>query len=227
MQKGKYTRPDGVACVRTTSVLSAVHMGSIEGLLHWANRLGLEGKNHREERDKAADAGTVAHQLIENHIRGHSLDEVLKGKSESVAEKAWSGYEAYVSWQKQSKLDIIHAERQMAGPTFPSADTYDEQLWYGGTADGICRSGNEHFLLDFKTSNAFHTQYLLQVAAYGKLTTWCVPEIKKISGFHVLRLGKDEADFHHAFFRDLDMAWDAFVMCRQLYDMEKKLKKRL
>lgn len=227
MEKGKYQRPDGKPCIRTTSVLSAVHLGSIEGLLVWANRLGQEGKNHRDERDKAADAGTVAHLLIEASILGNDTGPILEGVEGTVAEKAWSGYEAYLAWKEQTKLEIVYAEQGMAGPTFADGETLDDQLWYGGTADGICRKDNQYYLLDFKTSNAFHTSYLMQVAAYGKLAVWNMEEVHRISGYHVLRLGKDEADFHHAYFRDLSMEWEAFQLSHRLYEMNKKMKKRL
>jgi hypothetical protein len=33
-------------------------------LIHWAWKLGSEGKDYRKERDKAADIGTIAHFLI-------------------------------------------------------------------------------------------------------------------------------------------------------------------
>ena len=40
------------------------------GLIHWAWALGKEGKDYREVRDKAADAGTMAHDAVEAWVHG-------------------------------------------------------------------------------------------------------------------------------------------------------------
>ena len=39
-------------------------------LIHWAWKLGMEGRNYREVRDSAADAGTLAHAMIEDQGKG-------------------------------------------------------------------------------------------------------------------------------------------------------------
>ena len=40
------------------------------GLIHWAWNLGREGQDYRQVRDEAADAGTLAHAMIEEDNLG-------------------------------------------------------------------------------------------------------------------------------------------------------------
>jgi|TARA_R100001460_G_scaffold92979_1_gene134866 hypothetical protein len=39
-----------------------------QGLIIWANKIGLEGKKYHDEIGKAADVGTSLHELAELHI---------------------------------------------------------------------------------------------------------------------------------------------------------------
>jgi len=41
---------------------------SIEGLLGWANKCGMEGKHHRDVSGDAADSGTLTHLMVEKWI---------------------------------------------------------------------------------------------------------------------------------------------------------------
>jgi len=42
--------------------------------MYWANQEGLAGRNHRDTSQKAADAGTIGHYLIECDIKGILAD---------------------------------------------------------------------------------------------------------------------------------------------------------
>ena len=50
------------------------------GFVHWAWDLGIQGIDYRKVRDAAADAGTIAHHLVEADIRtGEGEYEYIKG----------------------------------------------------------------------------------------------------------------------------------------------------
>ena len=48
------------------------------GLIHWAWDLGMQGINYRDARDKAADAGTLGHDMIEAFIKGQDPEEAVR-----------------------------------------------------------------------------------------------------------------------------------------------------
>ena len=70
-----------------------------------------------------------------------------------------------------------------------------------------------------------YQDYLVQLAAYALLLEECKPEWTP-TAFHLLRVAKESADFAHHFFGELEDAKRAFVLMRELYDIDYRLKKR-
>jgi len=66
-----YRTPEGERVVGVTTVLSRFKESG--GLIHWAWQQGRDGLDYRESRDKAANAGSIAHTLVELDIHGHAL----------------------------------------------------------------------------------------------------------------------------------------------------------
>ena len=60
--KAGYYLVDGTRVPSVTTVLGRFKESG--PLIHWAWGLGIQGKDYREERDKAADAGTLAHAAV-------------------------------------------------------------------------------------------------------------------------------------------------------------------
>ena len=209
--KAGYFLADGSRVPGVTTIIGYCKIGGIEPLLSWANRMGLEGKSHRDERDKAADAGTLAHAMIERDILGHTV--AMEGEVDLIA-KATSAYGAYCEWATQSRLEIIGTEMGLVS----------ERHKYGGTPDAIGKINGRVVLLDWKTSNSVYADHLIQLAAYKALVEECTDW--KIEGFHLCRFAKEHGDFAHHYYPDLSEAWDAFLHMRALYEIGKQLKKR-
>ena len=212
-----YRLSNGDRVPGTTTVISNCKIGGIEGLLYWANQEGLNGRNYKETRDKAANAGTCAHEMVECDIRGKDFDkskyplEILK-----LAEGA---FKAYRKWAKQTKLKAVSPETRMVSETYR----------YGGTLDAMLVDG-ELALGDWKTSNSVRGDYLIQLAAYRQLWEENNPDRPVTGGFHLLKFSKpehpdDPVHFSHHHWSHLDLAWDAFKHMRELYDMSARLKK--
>ena len=109
-----------------------------------------------------------------------------------------------------------------------------EEYRYGGTFDGVGLMDGKHSLIDFKTSNSLYSDYLIQLAAYAHLieegeemATRVPLGIKLDGGFHLLRFAKENGDFSHHFYPALPEAWGAFKLMRQLYELDKLLKRRV
>ena len=210
-RKGGYFLADGKT--RVPSVTTVIgRFKEAGGLIHWAWNLGKEGKDYREVRDSAADAGTMAHEAVEAWIHGNTP--VFEGVPE-VTEKAQMAFRAFRDWADQTQLVVTNTEVGMVS----------EKHKFGGTADGFTIRGKRS-VLDWKSSNAIYPEYLIQVAAYGALWDETHPDDKVCAGYHLVRFDKTYGDFKHHFWNELDSGWEAFMLLRRLYDIDKELKAR-
>ena len=241
MPRINYYLPSGTRLTGTTTILSRFKDSG--GLLHWAWKQGDEGKTVYEERDRAATAGSIAHDLIEATIKRGDVDRVRQRahfedqqRELALAEK---GFEGFLRWQEQTRVEILHTEVSLVSAC-PE---------YGGTLDAIGRINGRLIMLDWKTSNGIYEDYLCQVAAYRNL--WesgganCAArgkgsaplfDIRGLEAFgqpieevHLLRVDKQWGGFHHHSWplELLDLAWDVFRRMAELYPLAKRLKKAL
>ena len=208
-KKGYYLA-DGTRVPGVTTVIGRFKEAG--GLMHWAWELGKAGKDYREERDNAAFAGTLAHDAVEAWVHN---EPVLFEGDPAICAKAQKAFEAFVEWARQSQLKVTHTEVQLIS----------EKHKFGGTLDAIL-IGNRRAMGDWKTSNRIYGEYLIQLAAYGKLWEEHHPDEPIDGGFHLLRFDKEYPDFHHHYWGELDSAWKAFLHLRELYEIDKELKKR-
>jgi len=175
-----------------------------------------------EVTEKAANAGTIAHDLIEQHVLqgGVVQTEVLpqhQKAEKSVLDRAWNSYAQFQRWLAQTRIQITHTEMGLVS----------EKHRFGGTLDGIgVDADGKRVLIDWKTSNAVYSDYLIQLAAYGLLLDECQPELAP-QGFHLLRVAKESADFGHLYWGELDEQKEAFLLMRRLYELDYITKKRV
>jgi hypothetical protein len=194
------------------------------GLIQWAYARGKEHgsliarnlpapKHLYDERDAAGAAGTIAHDMIEGEILGKPWN--VREESRELIDKARNAFNQFMEWREQSKLEIVATEKSYVS----------EKHQFGGTVDAIGRDAKGRIvLLDWKTSNSVYSDMLIQLAAYALLLEECSEY--RPEGFHLLRVSKENADFSHHFFGELDQAKRAFILMRELYDIDKRLSKR-
>ena len=206
-----YRLKDGTRVPSVTTVLS--RFKDAGGLIHWAWTLGKEGKDYREERDRAADAGTLAHEAVEAFVHGLSP---RFGEDAEIAGKAERAYGAFREWATQTQLQVTETEVSMIS----------EKHKFGGTMDALLVSG-KRAVGDWKSSNALYPEYLIQVAAYGMLWEENHPDEPITGGYHLLRFDKTYGDFTHKWWGELDTAKKAFLLMRELYELDKELKQRI
>lgn len=192
------------------------------GLIHWAWQQGIDGIDYRKSRDKAASAGTMAHELIDAKI--HDREPVLETASEqglteqeydTLLVQARSALESFDSWRAQVNLEIIETETPLIS----------EAHRFGGTFDGLAKIHGKVHLLDWKSSNKIYADYLAQLGGYDLLIEEC--RGIKVEGAQLLRFGKEWADFHaHSWPRPVvDYGRKAFLLMRELYDLDAVLKR--
>jgi hypothetical protein len=183
-----------------------------DGLIHWAYQQGLEGLDYRESRDKAANAGSMVHAAAEAWKRQQPYEWVGEP---ALIKKAQTGYHAFLEWAHQTKLRIEQTEIPLVS----------EQHQFGGTFDATL-IGDRHIMADYKTAASLYPEHLLQIAAYGALWNENFPDEPITGGFYILRFSRDYGDFSAHWFGELEEAWQAFLVCRQLYDLKTKIKAR-
>lgn len=208
-----YVDSAGVTVPSVTTILSRFKDSG--GLLYWANEMGRKGLTLQQAREPAATAGTMAHELVEAHLRGQ--DEPALSGDPSVIEKAKAAYASYLKWEAMTKVEIRHAEVPLVS----------EKHRFGGRLDAIGVIGNELVLVDWKTSNSVYLDYTLQLAAYELLWNETYPDHPLVGGFHLCRFAKEEGDFGHHHFPKLEREAIAFLKMRELYDLVKDCERRV
>ena len=192
------------------------------GLLYWAFEQGKAAQRGEiaklyDKRDSAAEAGTLAHSLVEAHIHGFPLPDISLQPPE-IAKQATQGYENYLRWQDDNKIKIVYQELELVS----------KEHLYGGCPDAIGMDSRGNLaILDWKTSNGVYQDYLIQIASYAHLWEENNPTEPLTGGFHLLRFSKEHADFTHHFWSELNDAWEQFLLFRKAYDLDKILKKRV
>lgn len=191
------------------------------GLIFWAWREGKEGRDFRETRDKAADAGTLAHSMVEADIRGKPW-EPAPGTHTEVLAQAKHAFAAYLEWKEASKVTITRTEVPLVSKVHR----------FGGTLDAI-RVGDRLRLCDWKTSGGIFVDHLLQVAG-GYSLLWQENFPEDLDGIEILRFSKPEQDddpisFHHHYWGAamLPIAQRQFLLLREAYSLDQRLKKLL
>jgi len=216
--KGGYRNKDGKRIPGVTTIIGRFKDSG--ALLWWAYSQGQAAERGEinslyDKRDEAAEAGTLAHLMVECHINKENF-EPDQDYSEDTYALAEQGFENYLHWADNNNLVIVEQEIELVS----------ELYQYGGCPDaiGYDNSGNL-CLIDWKTSNGVYPDYIIQLAAYKQL--WEENNSDRITGgFHLLRFSKEHADFAHHYWSELEDAWEQFKLFRKAYDIDKKLKKR-
>lgn len=217
--KGGYKLKDGTKVPGVTTIIGRFKDSG--GLLYWAFEQGKAAERGEisklyDKRDSAAEAGTLAHTLVEAYINKTEYPN-LSQYPEDIRKQAQQGYDNYIRWATDNKIQIIKQEETLVSEIYK----------FGGCPDALgVDSQRQLCILDWKTSNAIYQDYLIQIAAYHKLWDENNPDNPITGGYHLLRFSKEHADFHHHYWSELQDAWEQFILFRRAYDIDKLLKKR-
>jgi hypothetical protein len=151
--------------------------------------------------------------MVESFIHGRPLDTTQYPTA--LVAKAEPAYAAFREWAEQSRLEVVETEVQLVS----------EKYRFGGTRDAIL-VGGKRALGDWKSSAGVYPEYLCQLAAYGILDEEHGNTIE--GGYHLMRFSKQEhpddpVQFTHYYWSQLDLAREAFLLMRQLYDLMARL----
>lgn len=211
--KGYFTA-DGKKVPGTTTVIGRFKDSG--ALIYWAYNRGKEGLELYESRDKAAELGTIVHEMVEAFIRGET-PLIPLALSEQDVESITSAFDAFQEWFDSNKFEIVEQEVQLVSEVYK----------YGGTPDAVALDSKGRLvLLDWKTSSGVYTDFLYQLALYRVLWNENHPDNPLTGGSHLCRFAKENGDFAHHFYPDLTDAERGGLMMVELYNIDKGLKKR-
>lgn len=208
----KYPLKDGTE-VPGASTIAKIGEDS-NGLIHWAWKLGTEGKDYRKVRDQAADIGTVAHFMIECFLHNHEPD--LSEFSPADVKKATMAFNNFRKWWDEEGLTVIEPEVQLVS----------EEWLFGGTIDAPSRDRDGKIvLLDWKTSKAIVGAHKIQLAGYEQLWNENRPKMK-VQRRAIVRIGKESPDdFEVAWIFSAEPFWEVFKARLALHYAQLRLKK--
>ena len=208
-----YYNKAGVRVPGTTTIIGGNLGWNKRALMHWAWNEGMEGRNYRETADAAADAGTIAHAMIEADLKGQDWrDAVDSRKVTPEAESlALTACEAWQEWRETVQFALLGSEVSLVS----------EVHQYGGTID-VAAIKRKTAIVDLKTSNGVYQDHLIQLAAYGQLWDEHHPD-NPIGAYYLLRLGKNDGSFHYHYWPQLKAAREAFNYLRQIHNLKKKI----
>lgn len=214
--KSGYVNAAGQKIPGTTTIIGRFKDSG--GLIQWAYRCGKDGVDINSARDRAADAGTVCHEMIDAYL--HSREFKANGYDPAIVKQAVHAFLGFLEWKAQTSLKLVAAEVSLVS----------EKHQFGGTFDAGMMGDNLR-LLDYKTSSAIYNDFLVQVAgAYSLLWQEHYPD-QPIHGIDILRISKPESpddpvSFHHCHWSAeiIPIAQEQFLLLRRAYDLDKRLK---
>ena len=211
MPRIDYKNSKGEKLSGVTTIIGSNLGWNSRALIHWAWKLGAEGKDYKSISEKEMTAGTIAHAMIESDLRGtvFAMPEI----EEEIIDKAESAFLNWIEWKDRVQFTIEKTELSLVS----------ENYQFGGTIDFIPKINGKLSIFDFKTGSGIYEDHLLQVAAYQQLAL--ENGIETPGGIHILNLGKEDASFKHFFWQSLPEAWEAFLCALELHELHKKLKR--
>ena len=214
--KTGYFLKDGTRVPGTTTVIGRFKESG--ALIAWAYKRGKDGLDLYESRDKAAELGTIVHEMVQEYVGGNDPSLIIPGTLTNADRNAIdSAFEAFLEWFEAGSFTIVEQEMQLVSETYK----------FGGTPDAVARDSKGRLvLIDFKTSDGVYSDHLVQLGAYRILWNECNPDNPLTGGSHLCRFAKAHGDFAHHYFPDLSDAERQFILFREAYDLDKSLKKR-
>jgi hypothetical protein len=197
---------------RVPGVTTVLGVLAKPALIHWAWDLGCQGIDYKKFRDSLANAGSLAHYLVQCELTGEEPD--TSSYSKEIIDLAENAVLKFYEWQKHRKIEVVLVEEPLVS----------EEHMYGGTADCVAVVDGELTLIDIKTSKRIYPEMVTQLSAYLKLL-----EENGYGGIQtarILRIGRTEDEgFEEQVFRVADLAdhWSLFEHCLSVYQLKKKI----
>jgi len=204
----QYKLKDGTRVPGVTTVLGILNKPA---LVKWSNNLGLQGIDSSKYVDDKAAIGTLAHQMIADHLR--KVDTDASDYSAKQIDQAENSVLSYLEWEKGHDVKPVLIEEPLVSEIYK----------YGGTIDCLAKIDGKPTLLDFKTGKAIYPEMFYQLAAYSELL---LEDGHILDASMILRIGRDATEGFEVVKRDsLIKELEMFDHCLAIYNLQKEIKK--
>lgn len=211
---------DGVEVPGLTTITAGLDWGKSGRLMGWAIKEMKAGRDPRRKRDEAADAGTVAHALIEAHFLGHKAD--LGRYDKQVISKGETAFLNFLTWAEAYQLQPVSIEEPLVSRIWRIGTTPDLIAYVKGPL-----SANRLLsVVDWKTGGSYETSYI-ELAVRRAIWEELHPDKPITGGFHLLKINRDTGAFDHHWRESLDGCIEAFECLLELHSLKSKLKNYL
>lgn len=216
----RYYLKDGTLVPGVTTVLNILNKPALVG---WANRLGLQGIDSSKYVDAKAEIGTVAHYLIECHVKGEKpAQDYLDEYPKKAIDQAENGFLKFLYWLQG--MEAQHGKFHLAGSEM---QLVSEDYGFGGTIDIYGYFEKEdgvrlYVLIDIKTSGSgIWPEMMHQVSAYRKML---IENGNRVDKTIICRVGRSEDEGYEAQeVTKLDTHFELFKRCLDIYRLKKLL----
>lgn len=208
-----YRLKDGTRVPGVTTITGVMDKPA---LVRWANNLGLQGIDSSKYVDALANAGTLAHYLAECMLVSQTPDQSYLDEFSKVdIDRAETSLIKFLDWMKEHQVEVLGRELQLVS----------ERHRFGGTCDIYARIDGVPTLVDIKTCKALYgatDEKWTQLAGYHLLLE---ENDYDVAEDYILRIGRaEEEGFEYARMPNLQGHTARFLVCRELYDVNNKLK---
>lgn len=228
MPTSLYKLKSGKRVPGTTTIIG--RFKDADALIAWSYNQGYEHAsaglppNRFAAKEEAANIGTYTHALFEWHLGGRVGPEPDPSSSLDVEhltheniERGSRGFANALEWLDQTGLMITSWEQPLVS----------EEHAFGGTPDSTVERAGRFALGDWKTSKRLYADYLLQLAAYWILWEENFPETPITDGVHIVRFSKDNGDFSHYHFSELEREKRQFLRLCDAYADDRIIRQRV
>ncbi len=175
MPDSRYYRRNGKYYPSVTHVLGSYPKGKY--FEDWLKKVGYSAEWIVK---KAAEEGTLVHEMIEDWLNGKEIKFLYDDGNPRMPSNVWQMFLRFVDFWETYNPTLIEAEVHL----------FSDEIQVAGTCDLVCEieidGKMERWIIDFKTSNHLQTTYDLQSAVYAQCYEECYG--KKIDRIGVLWL---------------------------------------
>ena len=184
-------------------------------LIPWANKLGLQGIKTAEYVDHLAEIGTLAHQMVADHLRGKVTD-TSEYTGEQI-DKAENSFLSYLEWEKGKTIEPILIEIPLVS----------EKYRYGGQIDTLLKVNCVLGQYDLKTGKAIYDDWYTQLIAYAYLLfeNGYIEDWSNLPS-NILRIGRDETEgFEVGYGHHHELFFRKFLDLLDVHQVNKEIKR--
>ncbi len=209
-----YKNKDGEVIPGTTTIIGQNLGWKTGGLVGWAYKQGKLGLPLRETTQKAADAGTIGHSMIESDLKGLPFSPP-EGISKEIIDKSETSFLNFLEWKQNYRFKVIALEKTMVSETYQ----------YGSCIDCVAWVNQRVSLFDWATGSDIYDDKIIQVAgAYYQNWNENNPELQITGGCHFVRLDKESGAFDHKYRDPIPEAFEVFLCLLKINNLKKAIK---